>query len=85
MDTVEVEVPRIPDREELLALLRERGLDAQPHDAEDWVGIEVPCADDDENACADVLHRLELWLGETELPLIPVLGDGRVFLRPPGN
>src|SRR5204863_7765987 len=40
--TIQVEAARIPDRDRLLQVLREHGLDAQ---AQNEIGIEVPCAD----------------------------------------
>ena len=42
-DTIQVEAARIPDRNKLVELLREHGLDAQP---ENEVSIIVPCDDD---------------------------------------
>ena len=86
MDAVPVEVPRIPDRDELLQVFQEHGLDARAHDAEDWLGLEIPCGDGEEDAvCKDVLHQVETLLAETASPLVPVLAEGRVFLRPPGS
>ena len=85
MDSVPVEVTRVPDRDELLRVLAERGLDARAVDG-DWLGIEIPCGDgDDDQACADVAHQVETLIADAGLPLVPVLADGRIFVRPPGD
>ena len=52
MDTVQVEAARIPDRDRLLAELRDSGLDAR---AVDEVGIEVPYFDGAPEKLADEL------------------------------
>ncbi|MFN2468427.1 MAG: hypothetical protein ABR521_09925 [Gaiellaceae bacterium] len=84
MSVVAVEMTRIPDRDEVLRILEEQGLEARPVDAEDWLGLELPCGEGDD-ACAEVLHRLETSLAQSGLPLVPLLADGRIFLRPPGD
>jgi hypothetical protein len=80
VDTVRLETARTIDRNELVEALRQRGLEAKPLDGEETPTLEVLC-----DACDDVLARIESWLAESELPLVPVLADGRVFLRPPGS
>jgi hypothetical protein len=87
VDTVPVEVARIPDRDELLHVLKQHGLEARAVDSEDWLGLEIPCAEDDdeERACADMLHRVETLLAETGLPLVPVVAGRRIVLRPPAS
>jgi hypothetical protein len=79
---LEVDLPTIPDRDELIQALEARGLSPTPVDATDHVGIEIPCGDDDA-ACDEVISELESWIAETGLPLVPLKGDGRVYLRPP--
>jgi hypothetical protein len=79
---IEVDVPTIPERDELMRALEARGLSPKPVDAHDHIGIEIPCGDD-AGACDEVISQLESWLGETGLPLVPVKDDGRVYLRPP--
>lgn len=81
---IEVDVPTVPERDDLLKALEGQGLSPQPVDADDHLGVEIPC-DNDDMACAEVMSKLEAWLAETGLPLVPVKGDGHVYLRPPGS
>ena len=55
-DHLEVEAARIPDRDRLLAELREAGLDAQPVDE---VGIEVRVGDNAEEVGDEVFAHVE--------------------------
>ncbi|HEY6151806.1 MAG TPA: hypothetical protein VIW19_14885, partial [Gaiellaceae bacterium] len=55
-DHLEVEAARIPDRDRLLAELREAGLDAQPVDE---VGIEVRVSDNAEQVSDEVFAHVE--------------------------
>lgn len=80
MDTVRLETARTIDRDELAEALRQRGLEAKPLDGDETPGLEVRC-----DGCDDVLARIEAWLAESELPLVPIVADGRVLLRPPGG
>jgi hypothetical protein len=80
VDSVKLETARTIDRDELVDALRQRGLEAKPLDENDSPGLEVLC-----DGCEEVLAQIETWLAENELPLVPVLADGRVFLRPPGS
>jgi hypothetical protein len=82
-DTVEVEVPRIPERDELLKSLAERGIEASPIEADDHLGIEIPCGDDTNSACDEIVRQLESWIADAGLALVPVKADGHVYLRPP--
>ena len=68
--TIDLHAARIPDRDKLVALLREHGLEAEQHGELD---IQVPC-EDDGSAC-DVMD-----LGAT---MIPIKHDGVIYLRPP--
>jgi hypothetical protein len=80
VDSVKLETARTIDRDELVDALRQRGLEVKPLDENDSPGLEVLC-----DGCEDVLAQIETWLAENELPLVPVLADERVFLRPPGG
>jgi hypothetical protein len=85
-DSVHVEVPRIPDRDLLLAALEERGISGTPVDEDDGrLAVEIPCEGDSADLCADLVAELESWLAEAGLPFVPVPLDGRVLLRPPGS
>ena len=76
-----VEAARIPDRDRLLELLRESGLDARP---EDEVGIEVPCGDAEEGkACDDLFASVEAVIFDLGAPFVPVKHEGVIYIRPP--
>jgi hypothetical protein len=74
-DTVHVEAARIPDRDRLLAELREAGLEARPIDE---VEIEVPAGDDDE-----VFAHVESLILELGAPFVPIKHEGVIYIRPP--
>ena len=73
---VDVHAARIPDRDRLVELLREHGLDAEPHGELD---IAV-AADDDNNELFGYVEDLVMDLGAT---MIPFKYDGVIYLRPP--
>lgn len=78
-----VEAARIPDRDRLLSLLRDEGLDAQ---AVDEVGIEVPCRDEEAGqACDDLFASVEAVIFDLGAPFVPVKHDGVIYIRPPVN
>jgi hypothetical protein len=77
-ESIELETARAVDRDAVLELLAQRGLDAKAG-ADDLV-IDVRGGD-----CAELLAELEALVREAELPLVPVEADGRIFLRPPGD
>jgi hypothetical protein len=80
-ENVQVEAARIPDRDRLLATLREHGLDARPHEE---VGIEVRCGDDTTaEACDDVLAEVEHVVMDIGAPFVPIKHDGVIYVRPP--
>ena len=70
-----VETPRIPDRDDLVTLLRQDGFDARPVDE---LGIEV--AGD-----GDIFGDLETWVAQSSIPLVPEKVDGTIYLRPPAS
>jgi hypothetical protein len=79
-DSVQVEAARIPDRDRLLRELREAGLEARPVDE---VGIEVPCGEDSEQACADLFARAEDLIVSIGAPFVPIKHEGTIYIRPP--
>ena len=85
MDEVYVELPRIKDRDEVLQALAQRGHEARPTEEDGWPAIEVPCDGDSDRACDDLAAELETLVGELEVPLVPVRGDGVIYLRPPAG
>jgi hypothetical protein len=79
-DTVHVEAARIPDRDRLLRELREAGLDARPVEE---VCIEVPCGDDTEAACDDLMAHAESVISSIGAPFVPITHEGVIYIRPP--
>ena len=79
MSTVDVEAARIPDRDQLLQMLRNAGLDAQPHDE---LGIQVECGEDD-SACDELLSEVEGLVMDLGAQMIPVKHGGVIYIRPP--
>ena len=70
-----VEAPRTPDRDQLVAALKQDGFDVQPVND---LGIEV-------KGDGDVLADLETWIAETGIPSVPQPADDTIFLRPPAS
>ena len=84
-DEIELQMARLVDRDAVLEVLRERGVEAEPIEAEGALGIRVPCGDgESEQTCEELLAEMESLVAEAGLPLVPERGDGFVFLRPPG-
>ncbi len=79
-EALQVEAARIPDRDRLLELLREHGLDAKPLDE---VGIEVPCGDARDTECGDLLAHVESVVLDLGAPFVPIKHDGVIYIRPP--
>jgi len=74
--TVRVEAARIPDRDRLLAALRDEGLDAEP---EDEVGIVVPAGEAGTGFC----HQVEGVVFSVGAPFVPIQHEGVIYIRPP--
>ena len=75
-DTIQVEAARIPDRDKLLDLLREHGLDAQP---ENEVSIVVPCDD----GGAELFSYVEGLIMQIGAPFVPIKHEDVIYIRPP--
>ena len=78
--TVHVEAARIPDRDRLLRELNEAGLDARPVEE---VCIEVPCGDDADAACDDLMAHAESVITSIGAPFVPIKHEGVIYIRPP--
>ena len=78
-ETIDVHAARIPDRNKMVELLRENGVDAKPHGELD---IEVPCGDD-ATACDELLTQVESLVMDLGATMIPIKHDGVIYLRPP--
>jgi hypothetical protein len=74
--TVRVQAARIPDRDRLLAALRDEGLDAAP---EDEVGIVVPVGE----GGSDLFHQVEGVVFSVGAPFVPIEHEGTIYIRPP--
>ena len=79
-DHLEVEAARIPDRDQLLAELREAGLDAHPVDE---VGIEVRVGDDAEEVGDEVFAHVEDVTMRIGANFVPIKHEGVIYVRPP--
>jgi hypothetical protein len=77
--TIDVHAARIPDRDQLLALLNEHGLEAEPHGELD---IRVPCEDEGQ-ACDDLFVHVETLVMDLGATMIPIKHEGVIYLRPP--
>jgi hypothetical protein len=74
--TIRVEAARIPDRDRLLAALREEGLAAEPKDE---VGIVVPVGEGGN----ELFHRVEGVVFSVGAPFVPIEHEGVIYIRPP--
>jgi hypothetical protein len=79
-ETVQVEAARIPDRDRLLAELRESGLKAK---AVDEVGIEVPIESEADEAADEVFAHAERVIMSIGAPFVPMKHEGTIYIRPP--
>jgi hypothetical protein len=73
---VDVHAARIPDRDRLVALLREHGLEAEPH-GELEIAVE---ADDRDGVVFREVEGLILQIGA---PFVPIKHEGVIYVRPP--
>ncbi len=74
MGSIQVEAARIPDRDQLLTLLREHGLEAQP---ENEVGIVV------EGGEPEVFATVEELIMRIGAPFVPIKHEDVIYVRPP--
>jgi hypothetical protein len=77
--TIHVEAARIPDRDRLLQMLADEGLEPR---ADNEVGIKVPC-DDATQACDEVFAYVETLIMDIGAPFVPIKHDGVIYIRPP--
>jgi hypothetical protein len=78
-DNVQVEAARIPDRDKLLEILIEHGLDARPVDE---VEIEVRYEQSGDAGDA-VLAEVEHVVMSLGAPFVPMKHEGVIYIRPP--
>ncbi|MGZ4319780.1 MAG: hypothetical protein ACXVRD_10735 [Gaiellaceae bacterium] len=79
-EAVQVEAARIPDRDRLLAELRESGLDARPVDE---VGIEVSVEGDGGEVADQTFAHAERVIMSIGAPFVPIKHEGTIYIRPP--
>jgi len=79
-ETVQVEAARIPDRDRLLAELRESGLKAK---AVDEVGIDVPIESEADEAADEVFAHAERVIMSIGASFVPMKHEGTIYIRPP--
>jgi hypothetical protein len=79
-DNLEVQAARIPDRDRLLAELREAGLDAS---AVDEVGIEVRVGDAPDAVSDEVFAHVEDVTMRIGANFVPIKHEGVIYVRPP--
>jgi hypothetical protein len=72
---IDVQAARIPDRDKLLGLLRQNGLEAEPLNE---LGIEVKADDDGE-----VFHEVEGLIMQIGAPFVPIKHEAVIYVRPP--
>jgi hypothetical protein len=73
---IDVHAARIPDRDKLLELLREQGLEAEPHDE---LEIEVKAEHED----GEVFREVESLILQIGAPFVPIKHEGVIYVRPP--
>jgi hypothetical protein len=71
---IDVHAARIPDRDKLLELLRDEGLEARPHDE-----LEIIVEADG----GDVFHDVEGLILQIGAPFVPIKHDDVIYVRPP--
>lgn len=84
-ETVHVEVARYGDRDALIEVLRAHGYEPRAVEEDGAIGVEIPCGGDAQRLCDDLLGELESLVAELDAPLVPVLAEHAVFLRPPAD
>ena len=79
-DAVQVQAARIPDRDRLLAELKESGLDAR---AVNEVGIEVAVDGEREEIADETFAHAERVIMSIGSHFVPIKHEGTIYIRPP--
>lgn len=79
-DSLQVTAARIPDRDRLLAELREANVDAHPVGE---VEIEVRVGDDADEVTDEVFAHVEDVTMRIGANFVPIKHDGVIYVRPP--
>ena len=73
---IDVRAARIPDRDMLLELLQDHGLEAEPHDE-----LEIVVEADDRDGV--VFREVEGLILRIGAPFVPIKHEGVIYVRPP--
>jgi len=73
---IDVRAARIPDRDMLLELLQDHGLEAEPHDE-----LEIVVEADDRDGV--VFREVEGLILQIGAPFVPIKHEGVIYVRPP--
>ena len=78
-ENIQVEAARIPDRDKLLEILRDHGLDAKP------VGeVEIEVRFEESGDAGDaVFAEVEHVVMSLGAPFVPMKHEGVIYIRPP--
>ena len=76
MASIQVEAARIPDRDKLLALLREHGLEASRR-------TRSASSSRTRTADAEVYSTVEELIMQIGAPFVPIKHDAVIYIRPP--
>jgi hypothetical protein len=77
---IDVEAARIPDRDQLVQLLRDHGLEAEPIDE---LSIKVPYPDHEPEKGDEILAYVEGVVMDLGAQMIPIKHEGVIYIRPP--
>jgi hypothetical protein len=84
MAAIQVQLVRDNDRDQLLKALSEQGLEPEVLNGTDLASLELRCENDDSDGfCGEVVHAIEQWLAENDIPLVAQRVADRIVLRPP--
>ena len=73
---IDVEAARIPDRDRLVQLLGEHGLEAEPHGRARDRGA-------GRRRRRRVFHEVESLIMQIGAPFVPIKHEGVIYIRPP--
>jgi hypothetical protein len=79
-DTIQVEAARIPDRDQLMGLLQDAGLEAH---AVNEVGIEVAAHDHEQETADEIYAQVERLILSIGAPFVPQVHERTIYIRPP--
>jgi glycine cleavage system protein P-like pyridoxal-binding family len=71
--------------QELVKTLSSHGVYATTVSEDGVVAVEVPCDEEGNRDCAQLLSQIEGWLSKEGLPFVPEEQDGRILIRPPAG